>query len=339
MYSMNHTDTSNELSPKVMNFYKEAARIAKTCIEALKARINDGETDVKKLCVLGNDMVIEMTNSVHKSLMNKGIGFPTCISLNNCTGPYVFEDDMPEYNTIKVGDVIKLEVGVQLNGYCALYGETIVKSDNIKCDEHDNALRLLNTLKSHIPKHMKNGACTDDVKQYIESTCTEYGLFPVENSVLKQQLKDNVSFDLKTCILNNVKYYDDDGMDVSPPNFNYDVEVNDVYDVSIKVVKEADPSTSFTQKHKPHVYRYNDFFYNLKLKSSRIFCKMVKDKHFNYPFDFTIYSDDARNRMGLKESLDNGIIEKYEVNYEKSNKPVYAIRFTLLVGEKKSYVL
>ena len=39
----------------------------------------------------------------------KGIAFPLSISLNNCTGNYIYEESMKDYNLIKEGDVVLLE--------------------------------------------------------------------------------------------------------------------------------------------------------------------------------------------------------------------------------------
>ena len=53
-----------------------------------------------------------------------GIAFPTCISPNHCVGhysPLVSEDDVE----IKEGDIVKIDMGVHVDGYIAVVAHTL----------------------------------------------------------------------------------------------------------------------------------------------------------------------------------------------------------------------
>jgi len=55
--------------------------------------------------------------------MEKGIAFPTCISLNNCVGHH---SPLPESEgVLKENDVIKIDLGVHLDGYIAVAAQTV----------------------------------------------------------------------------------------------------------------------------------------------------------------------------------------------------------------------
>lgn len=61
--------------------------------------------------------------------MEKGIAFPTCISINEVCGHYSplvsdAEDKEKDEATLKDGDILKIDLGVHIDGYIALLGHT-----------------------------------------------------------------------------------------------------------------------------------------------------------------------------------------------------------------------
>lgn len=63
--------------------------------------------------------------------MEKGIAFPTCVSVNNICAHYSplvsdANETEKETATLKEGDVVKIDLGVHIDGYIALVGHTVV---------------------------------------------------------------------------------------------------------------------------------------------------------------------------------------------------------------------
>jgi len=63
--------------------------------------------------------------------MEKGIAFPTSISINEICAHYSplvsdANEKEKEVATIKEGDVVKVDLGVHIDGYIALVGHTVV---------------------------------------------------------------------------------------------------------------------------------------------------------------------------------------------------------------------
>lgn len=57
--------------------------------------------------------------------MDKGVAFPTCVSVNECVchnSPLPSEPQEP----IKEGDVVKVDLGVHIDGYVAVVAHTVV---------------------------------------------------------------------------------------------------------------------------------------------------------------------------------------------------------------------
>jgi len=63
--------------------------------------------------------------------MEKGIAFPTCISSNDICGHYsplisdAADKEKPQC-TLAEGDVVKVDLGVHIDGFISLLGHTVV---------------------------------------------------------------------------------------------------------------------------------------------------------------------------------------------------------------------
>lgn len=341
-------DNTIELTPSIITKYNDAARVAKLVFDELKQKVLEGERNVRSLCDIGNLSILKHLESIYKNVKCKGIGFPVSISLDNCVGNYVFEENLDKYNTINEDSVIKIELGVQIDGYCAMFGDTFVLNENHK---YKYILEFLDKISKEIPKVMKVGETTDDVRLLIESKCTDLDVFPVENSISNQQFKMNELFDNKKLILHHQKYYDTNEYEVTEPNINYEIEEHDVYDINLTVIPDLSydelssyklsktTSHVYVITHDPHIYRFNGFYHDFKLKASREFASTIKEKHSNYGFDYTQYKTKPKYRMGLKEAKENGVIEEFPVMYAKDNLPVFHKKFTLLVQKSRTIIL
>ena len=72
-------------------------------------------------------MITERTGSVFKKEkeITKGIGFPTCISVNNVIAH--FSPLMSEPDVVLVdGDMVKVDLGVHIDGFIACVGHSVV---------------------------------------------------------------------------------------------------------------------------------------------------------------------------------------------------------------------
>lgn len=316
--------------------YNTAAKICHTTLEALMDKIHTKQClVVRDLCELGNNLIKSECAKIYKKETNKGIAFPVSISLNNCVGNYVHDDSLPEYNTIQPGDVVKLELGVVVGGCIAVLGETIVNG------EHGDYLKMLEILKKKIVNLMSSGNTNDDVTMSVESICTEYDCFPKENSTSYQQLDGHLQTqDSKYILFNHQKYYDDEDMLIGEENLCFEFEEGEVYNINLTVVPE-DPSGPHSYKElcEPHIARFNDCFYSLKLKSAREYVSMVKKNENNNAFYLSQYNSSNRAKLGIKECFASGILEPYHVLCTKTKIPVYHAKFTVVVGKDKGVLL
>ena len=199
-------------------------------------------------------------------------------------------------------------------------------------------------MQKKLVKKIKHEETADEMRMLFESKCTDNDIFPVENCMSHQQLEGQLNGDtLKYMILNYRKYYDMEDYLISPENINYEFEEHDIYTINLSVTPTRDDNEvniKYKNHDESHIYRINEYTYSLKLKSSKVFYSQVKANHRNYGFDVSLYNSDAKNRMGIKECLNNNILDTYPIKYVSPvDIPVITKKFTIIVGKNDSKVL
>lgn len=312
--------------------YNVAAKICSIAYDSIVRSLYNDVHNVRELCKIGNRVIQEECNTIYKKENNKGIAYPTSVSLNNCVGNYVYEKDSL-YNTIQPNDVVKIELGVNIGGCIAMLGKTIVYNN----DPNNDIIVFLENIRHKIVKEMKAGNLNDDVRMLVESMCADNGYFIVENCMSYQQLDGHPKTEeSKYIVFNHQKYYDDEDNLIVEPNDCFEFEENEVYTINLVIGKE-EGNVKYVEPHGHHIARLNEYFYNLKLKNSREFYSKTKQKFGNNAF----YLDQSSvvSKIGIKECYENGILDMYPILYIKEKLPIYHEKFTVIVSKDKGQML
>ncbi|CDJ26769.1 proliferation-associated protein 2g4, putative [Eimeria acervulina] len=117
-------------SPQAVEKLRVAAEIANAALKQLLCRVVPG-ADVFELCLFGDNYIDGETKKVYqkktksKSKIEKGIAVPTSISVNE-----VFANCSPCERgasfLLKKGDVVKVDLGVHVDGFVAAVGYTVI---------------------------------------------------------------------------------------------------------------------------------------------------------------------------------------------------------------------
>ena len=109
----------------VQTKYRESAAIANSVLTQVLAKLAPG-LSVADVCEFGDNLIEEAVSKVYKTKkdMAKGIAFPTCISLNNVVAHY--SPLKSESKVLTLGDAVKVDLGVHIDGYIALVAHTVV---------------------------------------------------------------------------------------------------------------------------------------------------------------------------------------------------------------------
>ncbi|RLG56859.1 MAG: type II methionyl aminopeptidase, partial [Candidatus Hydrothermarchaeota archaeon] len=149
-----------------LSYYKKAGEIAKEVLEEGLKKIKPG---VK---------LLEVAEFVEARIIEKGgkPAFPCNISVNEIAAHY--SPTAWDERTFEKGDLVKLDIGVHVNGYIADVAKSIDlgnKGENKKLIEASEE-----ALKNAIDM-IKPGVKTSEIGETIEETIKGFGFVPVSN--------------------------------------------------------------------------------------------------------------------------------------------------------------
>jgi len=262
------------------------------------------------------------TISIPKTSFSSISNSSTSISVNNVVGHY--SPEAGDTAVLKDGDVVKIDLGVHLDGYIAVAAHTIIvgnsqgkpttgKAADAICAAHiagDAVLRLL-----------KPGKKNTDIPPIINIIAETFHVNFVE-AVLSHQLK-RFTIDGTKVIPNRIVA--DQGVE------EFEIEENDVF--GIDIVVSTGTGKTREENLRPTIYKRDvDQTYLLKIAASR---KLFSEIHAKYPsLPFTIRNlAEKHARFGLGELETHSLINPYPILYEKAGEIVAQFKYTALVGK------
>lgn len=314
--------------------YKTAGLIAtKTVNEILKhAKVNSKLID---LHIIGNKFVSTELKNVYPDVNNKGMSFPICLSVNEIAGYYI---PTGSENTLNNGDVLKVELGIHIDGFCAPICYTSIICDNKIDDKKKQDLLMAVTESSkQIMEIMKPGNTNMDVVSILEANAKKYNCYlpscnvvsniPGEFSYqISQYVNDGNNEDDDKYVHNFVLTKNNDKFDFVMQESEF--EKDDVYAIDILMCS----GPKLTDYGKCDIYKRN-------LKEKKLLkldaSKTALNKFKNEYFPISIANCDTKVKMGIKECVNSKLIKGYPV-VKCSNGGGYVCRvmFTVIVDEK-----
>eukprot|EP01111_Echinosteliopsis_oligospora_P009687 TRINITY_DN287_c0_g1_i1.p1 TRINITY_DN287_c0_g1~~TRINITY_DN287_c0_g1_i1.p1 ORF type:complete len:412 (-),score=146.16 TRINITY_DN287_c0_g1_i1:25-1260(-) len=305
----------------IMSKYRTAGDIANLALSKVVAELADGKK-IADICIAADKFILEQTSKSFKAAkIEKGVAFPTSLSVNHIVGHFSPEAD--DKTTLATGNVVKVDLGVHIDGFIATVGHThVVGADvsrattgrqaDVICAAHIAAEAVLHMLKPGI----KNKDITAVIKQVADT----FHVNPVEG-VLSHQMKKYLIDGTKVI------------MNKSTPEqqaHDFDIEPNDVF--SIDIVMSTGDGKPKESDVKPTIYkRVVDQAYSLKLAASRKIFGEIKTKYPALPFNIRAL-EDKHVRFGLTECETHGLINAFPVVQERDGEYVAQFKYTALVG-------
>ncbi|KMU77994.1 curved DNA-binding protein [Coccidioides immitis RMSCC 3703] len=119
-YTLNNPDTLTK--------YKTAAQISHKVLEAVTGWCVEG-AKILELCEKGDKLLDEEVSKVYKGKkVPKGISHPTTVSPSSYVTPYtpLASDAEEAATTLKEGEVVKIQLGAQIDGFGTIVCDTII---------------------------------------------------------------------------------------------------------------------------------------------------------------------------------------------------------------------
>ena len=277
------------------------------------------------ICCLGDKMIEDESAKFYNkkdkdgNKIEKGVAFPTCVSVNNQVC-----HNSPEDGTgavLEEGQAVKLDLGCHVDGYIALVAHTLVLCDGPVTGVQADVMQAAFTAGEAAIRKLRPGASNADVGRAIERVAEDYGVNVVEG-VLTHAMKRYV-IDGNKVVLNK-----------SSPELRADeetIELNEVYALDI-VMSSGEGKPKMQDEKETNVYkRAIEKNYKLKMQASRAVFSEISKKFPTMPFTMRAMGDVRGARLGLVECMKHELLHEYPVLYEKPGDAVAHFKATVLV--------
>ncbi|KAG9296628.1 hypothetical protein G9A89_002899 [Geosiphon pyriformis] len=327
--------TDNEELPSIENTeivtkYTTAAEISNRVLKKVVGAALDG-TKILDLCKLGDKEIEDSVKDLYVKLkIPKGIAFPTCICVNNIICHFSPLPSDPEAAlTLKNGDLVKVQLGAQIDGYAAITATTFVvgsSKDNPVRGRRADVITAAHLAAEAAVRLIRPGLQNMAVTETIQKIAKSFDATSVEGMLSHQQERNEIE-GKKQIILN--------------PNETHKREFervefaeNEVYGVDILISSgEGKPKNSSVRTT---IYKKTDVTYLLKMKTSREVFNEVREKFGSFPFPLRSLADEKKARMGIVECASHGLVSAYDVYQEKEDEFVAQFFFTVLLTKSGS---
>lgn len=307
-------------SPEVVTKYKTAAEIVNKALQVVLAECKP-KAKIVDICEKGDSFIKEQTSSMYKNSKKKierGVAFPTCISVNNTVGH--FSPLASDESVLEDGDMVKIDMGCHIDGFIALVAHTHVLQEGPVTGRKADVIAAANTAAEVALRLVRPGKKNTQVTEAIQKVAAAYDCKIVEG-VLSHQMKQFFIDGSKSII------------SVSSPETrveDVEFEENEVYAIDI-VASTGDGKPKLLDEKQTTVYKKDEGVnYQLKMKASRFIFSEIKENFSRMPFTARSL-EEKRARLGLVECVNHGHLQPYPVLYEKPGDFVAQIKFTVLL--------
>jgi methionyl aminopeptidase len=149
-----------------MNFesYLRAGKIASEVRESARKKYHVGS------------MLLEICESVESQIRGMGAepAFPVNTSLNDIAAHYTAEPN--DSTTVKEGDVLKIDIGVQIDGYIADTAVTVCYDS-----KYESLVKAAEAALAEAVRAARANTKAGDIGRVIEATITKFGFRPIQN--------------------------------------------------------------------------------------------------------------------------------------------------------------
>lgn len=173
-----YKDESFIEKPAILDKYKAAAQIVNDALKRVIQLCTVG-ADIHTICQEGDKLMEEelrkVFNNKKSKKLERGIAFPTCVSVNHIFGHYSPMKD--ESSVLEEGDVAKIDLGCHMDGFVAQAAHTIVvQSDPNAKVTGKKADVILAAHKAFLAaqRQIRDQTSNSSVTEIIAKVCADY---------------------------------------------------------------------------------------------------------------------------------------------------------------------
>lgn len=313
-------------SPDVVTKYKMAGDMATQVVNKVAEACVDGAKTVD-LCALGDKLIEELTSGVYNKkdpetgkVPAKGVGFPTCVSVNNCichSSPIVSDTPI----VLVSGDVVKIDLAVQIDGYIAPVATTLVVGGGMIEGKKADVMKAAWTAAEVALRMMRPGTKTYAVSDAVDKVAKAFGCTAVEGMLSHQLIKNKIDGE-KSVILNPTEQLRKEHKDA-------EIQENEVY--ALDMILSTGEGKPREGEHRTTVYKKTEMVYGLRMKASKKTYSEVVKRFAVMPFTLRAFEDEKNAKLGVTECVKHELLEPFKVMWEKDGEYVAQFKILCLV--------
>ncbi|TPX57139.1 hypothetical protein PhCBS80983_g04028 [Powellomyces hirtus] len=328
--TVDRLDQDNNLSdPSVVTKYTTGADIANAVIKQLLPLVVVGARIID-VCSQGDAMILAETSKVHKK-GERGIARPTCLCVNNLVRNSTPVDDN-EAVTLKDGDLVKIDLGVHIDGYISALAHTTIVTSNpsspisgpqadVVCAAHYASIAALNLLTP--------GVSSEEITQAVTGIAAHFNCTPVHSTFSRQVKRFLLNGGNSIANSTEPEHADAAAAESYTP---FEVEAGDAYVLDIVLSTGSGQVKDIHQQRPNVITRDVNRFYNLKHQSSRKTLSAVASTFSVFPFPTrSLLALDRTHRIGVQECLAHSLLVPEWMQIEQSGQYVARFAMTVLV--------
>ncbi|KAI6247192.1 Curved DNA-binding protein [Erysiphe necator] len=331
-------------NPDTVTKYKDAAQISERVLQSVISLCVAGEKIVT-ICEKGDQLLDEEISKVYRGKkITKGISHPTTVSPSCFVTPYtpLKSDEAEASVTLKEGDVVKIQLGAQIDGFGTIVCSTIIipslennnseingrKADLILAAHYANEvlLRLMvppGLLASGSDEEKAEAAKIKPptqikINQLLEKTVKSFGCSLVEHTTSWKFERNEIEGKKKIILVPG-----DGAKGEGSP------EVNEVWGVEVGVSLGSGKIKYY--ENRATLHRRTNLTYALKRPSSKKLLNEVTKKFGLFPFSLRQIEDEREAKVGVVECVRGNVFRQYEVVGDKDGEPVARMLTTILI--------
>eukprot|EP00759_Apiculatamorpha_spiralis_P004460 PhF_6_TR12621/c0_g1_i4/m.19955 len=324
---------------EVFTKYKTAAKFTTAALEMAMdmCRKPGGSTKTISKSVdefLGSKLgtVYSKTVDENGNPMAKSLAFPTTINVNNVVCHYTYANDDI---VLKDGDVVKIHLGCQIDGYPAIAGDTLIVGCLDGVDP--TSINVVNATKVAIAAAVRTLHPTEqngDVSDVIQNVADYFNVEPVEG-VLSHRIKRFIIDGQKAIITRRI-------LDVEPIQDvePMDIDVNHVYNLDI-VFSNSDFRLKPSDTHATTMYRRTEVQAPIRMKTARHALMEIRKRFYTFPFvvNDVFPEDPARSSFGTQLLAKSAVVDPFLVMESKGGAVTARCSCTVAVTNRTIDVL
>lgn len=332
--SSNASETELDLSNSdVVTKYKAAAEIANAALKVVVAECKVGAKLVH-IANKGDALIEELASKVFKGKkIDKGIAFPTCLSVNSVVGHYCPAAD--DATVLAEGDCVKIDLGAHIDGWIAVGAHTVILSaEPIKGKDAD-LLAATSACMEAALRTIRPGKKAKELAPVLEKIAASYGCSVVEG-VLCHQMKQAVIDGHKTApnrvapIEGATPQQQAQAAAAAAKEGENEFEEGEVWAVDVVLSTGVGSARVLDEKATTVYKRALDVEYSLKMKASRAAFSEISRRFSTMPFSLRALSTPGA-RLGVIECVNHYLLQAYPVLHERAGERVAQLKTTVLL--------